>query len=101
MFGFLQKLMNKKMTTEEIASLLKTNPELIKKFEESYNKNVLIPKNESNNLFNHNSKDASLDRAEEHKEPETKVCPYCLTEIKYHATRCPHCTSELGETVEK
>ncbi len=39
--------------------------------------------------------------AEEHKEPETKVCPYCLTEIKYHATRCPHCTSELGETVEK
>lgn len=31
-------------------------------------------------------------------EPETKVCPYCLTEIKYKATRCPHCTSEL--TVE-
>lgn len=28
-------------------------------------------------------------------EPETKVCPYCLTEIKYKATRCPHCTSEL------
>ena len=29
------------------------------------------------------------------KEPETKICPYCLTEIKYHATRCPNCTSEL------
>lgn len=28
-------------------------------------------------------------------EPETKVCPYCLTEVKYKATRCPHCTSEL------
>ena len=28
-------------------------------------------------------------------DPETKVCPYCLTEIKYKATRCPHCTSEL------
>ena len=28
-------------------------------------------------------------------EPETKVCPYCLTEIKYKATRCPNCTSEL------
>lgn len=28
-------------------------------------------------------------------EPETKICPYCLTEIKYKATRCPHCTSEL------
>ena len=70
MFEFLQKLMNKKMTTEEIASLLKTKPELIKKFEESYNKNVLIPKNESDNLFDQNSKDASLDRAEEHKDDE-------------------------------
>lgn len=38
---------------------------------------------------------------EEPKEPETKVCPYCLTEIKYHATKCPHCTSELVEKVEE
>ena len=28
-------------------------------------------------------------------EPETKICPYCLTEIKYKATKCPHCTSDL------
>lgn len=28
-------------------------------------------------------------------EPETKTCPYCLSEIKFHATRCPHCTSDL------
>ena len=34
---------------------------------------------------------------QEEKEPETKVCPYCLTEIKYKAKRCPHCTSELEE----
>ena len=38
---------------------------------------------------------------EEPKEPETKVCPYCLTEIKYHATKCPHCTSELVEKAEE
>ena len=30
---------------------------------------------------------------EEEKKPETKICPYCYTEIKYEATRCPHCTS--------
>lgn len=30
-------------------------------------------------------------------EPETKICPYCLTEIKYKATRCPNCTSELPD----
>lgn len=34
---------------------------------------------------------------EEQKEPETKICPYCLTEVKFKATRCPHCTSELEE----
>ena len=27
----------------------------------------------------------------------TKLCPYCFTEINVHATRCPHCTSELKE----
>lgn len=27
--------------------------------------------------------------------PQTKKCPYCLSEIPRQATRCPHCTSEL------
>ncbi|WP_088549468.1 large conductance mechanosensitive channel protein MscL [Paenibacillus aquistagni] len=31
-------------------------------------------------------------------EPTTKTCPYCVTEIAIKATRCPNCTSELGET---
>lgn len=39
-------------------------------------------------------------QVEEPTEPETKVCPYCLTDVKYHAKRCPHCTSELIEEVE-
>ena len=39
-------------------------------------------------------------KVEEQKEPETKVCPFCLTDVKYHATRCPHCTSELVKEVE-
>ena len=38
---------------------------------------------------------------EEPKEPETKVCPYCLSEVKYHATKCPHCTSDLAEKSEE
>ena len=28
-------------------------------------------------------------------EPENKTCPYCLSEIPYKATKCPHCTSVL------
>lgn len=34
-------------------------------------------------------------------EPETKVCPYCLSEVKYKATKCPHCTSVLEELVKE
>ena len=30
-------------------------------------------------------------------EPTTKACPYCFTEIPIQASRCPHCTSDLGE----
>ena len=35
---------------------------------------------------------------EEVKEPTTKVCPFCQSEVSIKATRCPHCTSELGES---
>ena len=34
-------------------------------------------------------------------EPETKLCKYCQTEISYKATRCPHCTSILDESIKK
>jgi len=29
--------------------------------------------------------------------PTTKECPFCLSAIPLQATRCPHCTSELGK----
>jgi len=28
--------------------------------------------------------------------PNTKDCPYCVSAIPIPATRCPHCTSQLG-----
>jgi large conductance mechanosensitive channel len=28
--------------------------------------------------------------------PATKDCPYCFSAIAVNATRCPHCTSDLG-----
>ncbi len=31
------------------------------------------------------------------EEATTKNCPFCCTEIDIKATRCPNCTSELGE----
>jgi large conductance mechanosensitive channel len=34
-------------------------------------------------------------------DPITKVCPYCLSEIAFKASRCPHCTSILEEKVKE
>lgn len=35
------------------------------------------------------------------KAPETKVCPFCRTEIHLEAMRCPHCTSVLTDEPAK
>jgi len=29
-------------------------------------------------------------------EPITKQCPFCMSEINIGASRCPHCTSQIG-----
>jgi large conductance mechanosensitive channel len=42
-------------------------------------------------------KGLSMMKKEKPKETTTKPCPYCDTQISLKATRCPNCTSELGE----
>ena len=42
-----------------------------------------------------NTKLGRTKKEEPAPEPTVKVCPYCLSEIPYKATRCAHCTSEL------
>ncbi len=39
---------------------------------------------------------ALLDRNKTTEDPTTRECPYCLSEIPIAASRCAHCTSELG-----
>lgn len=34
-------------------------------------------------------------KPEPKKEPTTKKCPYCMSEIDIKATKCPHCTSDV------
>lgn len=36
-------------------------------------------------------------KEEAKKEPTTKKCPFCCSEIDIKATRCPHCTSVIEE----
>ncbi|MDF1501382.1 large conductance mechanosensitive channel protein MscL [Roseisolibacter sp. H3M3-2] len=31
--------------------------------------------------------------------PDTKPCPYCTMSISLQASRCPHCTSEVGRAI--
>lgn len=45
-----------------------------------------------------NKKDEIEEKIEE---PNTKICPYCLSEIPYKAVRCSHCTSALEGALEK
>ncbi len=35
-------------------------------------------------------------KEEETPAPTEKECPFCKSKIDINATRCPHCTSELG-----
>lgn len=38
-------------------------------------------------------------KKEEEEKLTEKICPYCRTEIDIKATRCPHCTSILDESI--
>ncbi len=46
----------------------------------------------------------AMNRLIPEKKPEPELpkpkCPYCLTEVKVGATRCPACTSQLEGTVQ-
>lgn len=46
-----------------------------------------------------NKKNKNKETPAEVPEPKTKICPYCLSEIAFKATRCPHCTSVLDEKI--
>ena len=43
-----------------------------------------------------NAMNARVKKPEEAAAPTTKACPFCATDIPVAATRCPHCTSQLG-----
>ena len=43
-----------------------------------------------------NAMTARLKKPDASSEPPIKACPFCATDIPVAATRCPHCTSQLG-----
>jgi large conductance mechanosensitive channel len=44
---------------------------------------------------------ARMRRKEEAKEPTTRACPHCDTQISINASRCPNCTSDVTPETKK
>lgn len=59
------------------------------------NKRIEMMNKEVEGKINKKFRKGKKNEKKEEEEPETKVCPYCLSEVKFKATKCPHCTSEL------
>ena len=43
-----------------------------------------------------NAMNARMKKPEAEAASTTRACPFCATDIPVAATRCPHCTSQLG-----
>jgi len=57
------------------------------------------------NKFNETAAKLKADKPEEGKEaapepPKPEICPYCMSEVKPGATRCPFCTSVISKEAE-
>lgn len=59
------------------------------------NKRIEMMNKEVEGKINKKFRKGKKNEKKEEEEPETKVCPYCLSEVKFKATKCPYCTSEL------
>lgn len=59
------------------------------------NKRIEMMNKEVEGKINKKFRKGKKNEKVEEEEPETKICPYCLSEVKFKATKCPHCTSEL------
>lgn len=94
--SFLNAIINFLIIAFSIFLALKYINKINKKLEE-------LNKEAINNFNKTNKKGKKIKRLmeEEKEEPKTKVCPYCLSEIPYKATRCAHCTAELPKEEKK
>ena len=97
--AFISAIVNFLIVAFTLFFVLRYINKLNKRLEEA-KKNEMLEKlgKVRNGLFKKGAKaDVTEEVTEVVVEPDTKLCPYCLSEIPYKATRCGHCTSELTE----
>lgn len=92
--SFITNVINFLIIAFSVFLMVRYINKLNKRFEEEASK--LNKKLEKKNKFFKNRKK----KEEPIPVPTTKICPFCLSEINIHASRCPHCTSVLEEKEE-
>lgn len=94
--AFISAVVNFLIVAFTLFLVIKYINKLNRKIEEAKKQEMMSKLSIKKKLF---KKDDSENKTETiiEEEPVTKLCPYCLTEIPYHATRCGHCTSKLKE----
>lgn len=92
---FVNALINFFIIAFSIFLVLKYINKINKKFEQ-------LNKEAKKTIQKHNRKKTNKKEQVEEKpaEPTTKICPYCLSEVPYKASKCAHCTSDLEKKEE-
>ncbi len=98
--SFISAVVNFLIVAFTLFAVLRYINRLNKKLEEAKKNEKLAKLNKiadvRKGIFKKLSKEEeTAEEAEE--EPETKLCPFCLSEIPYKATKCGHCTSKLDD----
>lgn len=96
--SFITAIINFLIVAFTIFLVLKYINKLNKKIDD-LNKEVTETLNK-NPIMKFTKKIEKKDVEEKKEDPKTKICPYCLSEIPYKATKCCYCTSDLTEENE-
>ena len=95
--SFITNVVNFFIIAFSVFLMIRYINKLNKKLEESAKEiNEKLEKNHIHLKKNHKG-ETIKEEVQEEVIPTTKVCPFCLSEIPFKATRCPHCTSVLEE----
>lgn len=94
---FISSVVNFLIIAFALFLVIKYLNRLNRKIEEARKQEMMARIAIRKSLFKKDSKDESSESENHVEEPTTKLCPYCLSEIPYHATRCGHCTSKLKD----
>ena len=95
--SFITNVVNFFIIAFSVFLMIRYINKLNKKLEESAKEiNEKLEKNHIHLKKNHKG-ETIKEEVQEEVIPTTKICPFCLSEIPFKATRCPHCTSLLEE----